>query len=175
MWEYQRSGIFLSKILLTYGFKGVAMGQKDKNFDLQKIKELIALMKTHNLVEIEVMHGDDKILLKRVGAQTEVLSEPVVEQHPAGRGSSDEGLEVIKSPTPGTFYAAPSQDSEPYVEIGSEVTPETTVCIIDMMKVINEIKAETTGTIAEILAKSGQAIEYGQPLFKVRPEQAQKK
>jgi len=146
------------------------MEQKDKNFDLQKIKELIALMKAHDLVEIEIIHGDDKVFLKRAGAQTEVISEPVVEQHPPESNGFDENPEVIKSPTPGTFYAAPSQDSEPYVEIGSKVTPQTMVCIIEAMKVMNQINAETTGTIVEILVKSGQAVEYGQPLFKVRPE-----
>lgn len=137
------------------------MEQKNKDFDLQKIKELVALMKAHNLVEIEIMHGDDKVLLKRASRQIKAISEPVLEQ---------QHLEVIKSPTVGTFYAALGPDSEPYVEIGSEVTSQTTVCIIDVMKVMNEIKAETTGQIVEILAKTGQAIEYGQPLFKVRPE-----
>ncbi len=143
------------------------MKQKDKDFDLQKIKELIALMKAHNLVEVEIIHGDDKILLKkRTSDQVHTISEPVLEQ---------QHLEVIKSPTVGTFYAALGPKSEPYVEIGSEVTPQTTVCVIEAMKVMNEIKAETTGTIKEILVKTGQAIEYGQPLFKVKPEQAQKK
>lgn len=137
------------------------MGQKDKDFDLQKIKELVELMEAYNLVEIEVKHGDDKVLLKRASGQVHTISEPVPEQ---------QLLEIIKSPTPGTFYAALGPDSEPYVEIGSKVTPQTTVCIIDVMKVMNEIKAEITGTIKEILAKTGQAVEYGQPLFKVKPE-----
>ncbi|MHC4455579.1 MAG: acetyl-CoA carboxylase biotin carboxyl carrier protein [Planctomycetota bacterium] len=70
----------------------------------------------------------------------------------------------------GTFYAAPSPDSEPYVEIESQVSPQTVVCIIEAMKVLNEIKAETSGTIAEILVNNGQAIEYGQVLFKVKPD-----
>ena len=143
------------------------MGQKDKDSDLQKIKELIALMDEHNLVEIEVKHGDDKVLLKRATDQIRAISESVVEQD---RGVSDEGLEIIKSPTLGIFYAAIDPNSDPYVEIDSKVTPQTIVCIIDAMKVLNQIRAETTGTIVEILAKNGQAIEYGQPLFKVKPE-----
>jgi len=138
------------------------MEQEDKDFDLRKIKELIVLMEAHNLIEIEVMHGDDRVLLKRASSQVHEISEPVLKQ---------QHLEVIKSPTVGIFYAALlGPDSDPYVEIGSKVTPQTTVCVIDAMKVINEIKAETTGTIKEILAKNGQAIEYGQPLFKVNPE-----
>ncbi len=142
------------------------MEEKNKGFDLQKIKELIELMEAHNLVEIEVTKGDEKVLLKRANPITSIpesMAQPSLEN-----SSSDEDLEIIKSPMPGTFYAAKSQDSEPYVKIGSEVTPQTTVYIIDAMKVISEIKAEITGTIVEILAKSGQAIEYGTPLFKVK-------
>lgn len=139
------------------------MKQKSEGFDLQKIKELIVLMKTHNLVEIEVVHGDEKVFLKRASGQTGVISEPVLEQ---------QHLEVIKSPIPGIFYASLGPDSKPYVEIGSKVTPQDTVCIIDTMKVMNQINAGTTGTIKEILVENGQAIEYGQPLFKIKPEQA---
>lgn len=141
------------------------MEQKDKDFDLQKIKELVALMEANNLVEIEVKHGDDKVLLKRVVPQQVISEIPISESE-----VDDENIEVIKSPTVGTFYETVGPESEPYVEIGSKVMPQTTVCIIEAMKVMNEIKAEITGTIIEVLAKNGQAIEYGQPLFKVRPE-----
>jgi acetyl-CoA carboxylase biotin carboxyl carrier protein len=79
-------------------------------------------------------------------------------------------LAVIKSPLVGTFYASPSPDSAPFVELGSHVDAQTVVCIIEAMKVMNEIKAETSGTIAEILVGSGQAVEYGQVLFKVKPD-----
>ncbi len=148
------------------------MEQKDKDSDLQKVKELIVLMKANNLIEIEIMHGDDKILLKRADARTGTISEPRAGQHPTESSGSDENLEVIKSPAPGTFYASPGPDSDPYVEIDSNVTPQTTVCVIEAMKVMNQINAGVTGKIVEILAKNGQAIEYGQPLFKVKPEQA---
>ncbi|RME96103.1 MAG: acetyl-CoA carboxylase biotin carboxyl carrier protein, partial [Verrucomicrobia bacterium] len=80
---------------------------------------------------------------------------------------SDE--ELIKSPMIGTFYRAPAPDASPYVEVGSEVTPETVVCIIEAMKVMNEIKAETHGVITEVLAENGKPVEFGQPLFKIRP------
>ena len=76
----------------------------------------------------------------------------------------------VKSPIVGTFYATPSPDSESYVEVGSTVEPQTVVCIIEAMKVMNEIKAETSGTIAEILVTNGQAVEYGQVLFRIKPD-----
>jgi acetyl-CoA carboxylase biotin carboxyl carrier protein len=82
----------------------------------------------------------------------------------------EEELVEIKSPIVGTFYATPSPDSEPYVETGSAVGPQTVVCIIEAMKVMNEIRAETSGMIAEILVTNGQAVEYGQVLFRVRPD-----
>jgi acetyl-CoA carboxylase biotin carboxyl carrier protein len=83
---------------------------------------------------------------------------------------SSEGLAEIKSPLVGTYYATPSPDSEHYVEVGSTVDPQTVVCIIEAMKVMNEIKAETSGTIIEVLVTNGQAVEYGQVLFKVKPD-----
>jgi acetyl-CoA carboxylase biotin carboxyl carrier protein len=81
-----------------------------------------------------------------------------------------EDLVEIKSPIVGTFYVAPSPDSEPCVEVGSVVRPQTVICIIEAMKVMNEIKAETGGTIVEMLVTNGQAVEYGQVLFKVKPD-----
>lgn len=147
------------------------MEEKNEDFDLQKIKDLIALMKTHNLLEIEVVHGDDKVLLKRASNQVSSIPKPMIEQPPVVKGSSDEDLVVINSPMKGTFYAAVGPESKPFVEVGSEVTPQTLVCIIEAMKVMNEINAETTGKIVKILAKNRQAVEEGQPLFKVKPMQ----
>ena len=146
------------------------MKQKDKDFDLRKVKELIALMEAHSLAEIEITHNNDKIFLKRTGVQPTAISELEIEQHPAESSNSNENLEDIKSPTPGTFYISPGPDADPYVEIGSMVDPQTTVCTIEAMKVMNQISAGITGRIVEILAENGQAIEYGQPLFKVRSE-----
>ena len=167
--------------------KDTAMAQKDS--DLQKIKELIEIMKENELVEVEIKHGDDKIFLKRgepqrpsagavpaAGANIpaapggEAKPPPVEVKAPAPEGQLQEEVVEIKSPIVGTFYTAPSPDSEPYVEVGSAVEPETVVCIIEAMKVMNEIKAETSGTIAEILVRNGQAVEYGQVLFKVKPD-----
>ena len=160
----------------------------EKDADLKKIKELIEIMKENGLAEIEIKRGDEKIFLKRSQPQpavggmpvmkpesgaapvspqaVEALSQPSAPQSAPGK----EDLEEIKSHIVGTFYATPSPDSEPYVEVGSTISPQTVVCIIEAMKVMNEIKAETRGTIAEILVTNGQAVEYGQVLFKVRPD-----
>jgi acetyl-CoA carboxylase biotin carboxyl carrier protein len=167
--------------------KDAAMAEKDKDNDIKKIKKLIEIMKENGLVEIEIKHDDDKIVLKRAQPQQIVSSipmvspesavpvgtesiEPVSQSSASQPVSSQEDLVEIKSPIVGTFYATPSPDSEPYVDIDSPVGPQTVVCIIEAMKVMNEIKAETSGTIAEILVTNGQAVEYGQVLFKVRPD-----
>ena len=170
----------------------------EKDTDLQKIKKLIEIMKENELVEVEIKHGDDKIFLKRCQPQSqqvgiaavpimrpesgavpagvdaegseEALSQPSAPQQKQGPRPAATDLVEIKSPIVGTFYATPTPDSESYVELGSHVDPQTVVCIIEAMKVMNEIKAETSGTIAEILVTSGQAVEYGQVLFKVRPD-----
>jgi len=165
------------------------MAQKDN--DLQKIKEFIEIMKDNELVEIEITHGDDKILLKRFQSQRptetivpkvapntsaspsgpELAKAPVPEAKPsAPEHPPEEDLVEIKSPIVGTFYTTPSPDSEPFVELGSAVKPQTVVCIVEAMKVMNEIKAETNGTIAEILVTNGQAVEYGQVLFKIKED-----
>lgn len=141
---------------------------RQKKFDLEETKEFIreisGLMKELGLAEVEIEDGKRRVVLKRQS----LISNPTVGS-PAESKITGENLGVIKSPMPGTFYRALKPDSEPFVEAGSEVTPQTPVCIIDAMKVLNEIKAGTTGTIVEILAKNGQAIEFGQTLFKVKP------
>ena len=166
--------------------KDAAMAEKDS--DLKKIKKLIEIMKENDLVEIEIKHDDDKIFLKRAQPQQPAIGIPMMRPEPGvapvspesiGAASqfsapqdipNEEDLVEIKSPIVGTFYATPSPDSEHYVDIGSEVGPQTVVCIIEAMKVMNEIKAETSGTIVSILVTNGQAVEYGQVLFKVRPD-----
>jgi acetyl-CoA carboxylase biotin carboxyl carrier protein len=161
--------------------------------DLKKIKELIEIMKENELLEVEIKHGDDKIFLKRsqphpsvggaISSIPAMRPESGTVQHvPAGATEDlirtyasqkvpafSEDLLEIKSPIVGTFYATPSPDSEHYVEVGSKVEPQTVVCIIEAMKVMNEIKAEVSGTIVEVLVTNGQAVEYGQVLYKVRP------
>lgn len=174
---------------LLLGREAVMAEKKDT--DLHKIKELIEIMKDNDLVEVEIKHGDDKILLKRSQAQPPTVSAlPVVGPNilapPVAPGAthisppeaanfaaqptSQDDLVDIKSPIVGTFYATPSPDSGPFVEVGSQVDPQTIVCIVEAMKVMNEIKAGTSGTIIEILVANGQAVEYGRVLFKVKPD-----
>jgi acetyl-CoA carboxylase biotin carboxyl carrier protein len=90
-------------------------------------------------------------------------------QSPAVAAEVIEKFVEIKSPMVGTFYAAPSPDSDPYVSAGTRITADTVVCIIEAMKVMNEIKAECSGTLVEVVVENGRPVEYGQVLFKVRP------
>ncbi|MBN1805175.1 MAG: acetyl-CoA carboxylase biotin carboxyl carrier protein [Sedimentisphaerales bacterium] len=165
----------------------------ENDTDLKKIKEIIEIMKENELLEVKIKNGDNKIFLKRcqpyppvsgalgavpvmrpeVGTAQPLYTagtEALIQTYGAPTVKPADDLMEIKSPIVGTFYATPSPDSEHYVEIGSKVNPQTVVCIIEAMKVMNEIKAETSGTIAEILVTNGQAVEYGQVLFKVKPE-----
>ena len=173
----------MTSILLR---KDMVMAQKDG--DLKKIKDLIKILEDNDLVEVEIKHGDDKILLKRSQAQQPTITAvPMIGSNiavaPAGTAgmeqassgdesltSEQQGLVEIKSPIVGTFYSAPSPDSEPYVEVESQVDLQTVVCLIESMKVMNEIKAEVSGKIVEIKVTNGQAVEYGQVLFRVKPE-----
>ncbi|MBN1817244.1 MAG: acetyl-CoA carboxylase biotin carboxyl carrier protein [Sedimentisphaerales bacterium] len=154
------------------------------DIDIKKVKELIALMKENDLIELELGDGHTKVHLKRPGpptpvfapmpmvsgplAQTPALSAGLPES-PSAPGGPKENLLEITSPIIGTLYSAPSPDSEPYVSLGDKVRPDTVVCIIEAMKVMNEIKAGVTGTIVEILCQAGQPVEFGQALFRVRP------
>lgn len=154
----------------------------DKLDELKKVRELIGLMKENDLIEIEISDGDKKIHLKRPQQQAvQMVSSPLPAPAPAAPAAElqkpktetarqeEAGLLEIKSPIVGTFYAAPNPDAPPYVNVGDKVKPDTVVCIVEAMKVMNEIKAEIAGTIVEVLVKDGQSVEYGQPLFKVRP------
>jgi acetyl-CoA carboxylase biotin carboxyl carrier protein len=153
--------------------------------DLKDIKAIIDLMKKNSISEFEMERQDFKIRLKRGlngggGAGSE--DAPIVTYAPApapqlppssntpalppGVGSSD--LE-IKSPMVGTFYRAPSPESAPYAEVGTEVSPDTVVCIIEAMKVMNEIKAEVRGIVTQAVAENSKPVEFGQTLFKIRP------
>ena len=149
--------------------------------DIKKVKELIQLMIDNDLVEVKIESGDDKISLKRPQANMPMITQvpmaaPVAAAAPAAApvapasaSTEDDGLVEISSPMVGTFYSSPSPDSESFVEVGSIVKSDSVVCIIEAMKVMNEIKAELSGTIVEILCKPGEAVEFGQALFKVKP------
>ncbi|MBL9138529.1 MAG: acetyl-CoA carboxylase biotin carboxyl carrier protein [Verrucomicrobiales bacterium] len=153
--------------------------------DLKDIKAIIDLMRKNAISEFELERQDFKIRLKRGvngGAaisydDTGVLNAPVVAvpASAAAAGGAAKGGEPgsatidVKSPMIGTFYRSPSPDSSPYVDIGAEVGPDTVVCIIEAMKVMNEIKAEVRGVITQVLVDNAKPVEFGQPLFKVRP------
>jgi len=141
--------------------------------DLDKIKEILALMNENDLAEVEIEEEGKKIRLRK----TEVKVAPVVavrppEQAPAQSPQAPErpkDCTEIPSPMVGTFYRAGSPDADPYVKIGDVVEPETIICIIEAMKVMNEVKAEMQGEIVDILVENGDVIEFGQPLFLIRP------
>jgi acetyl-CoA carboxylase biotin carboxyl carrier protein len=150
--------------------------------DLKDIKAIIDLMKKNSIGEFELERQDFKIRLKRgmtgpVVIAEEAQSPTVLSVGPAplslpttaAAAASPNGAAEIKSPMIGTLYRAPSPDAGNYVEIGSEVGPDTVVCLIEAMKVMNEIKAEQRGVITEILSENAKPVEFGQPLFKIRP------
>lgn len=152
--------------------------------DLKDIKAIIDLMRKNSVSEFELEKQDFKIRLKRgtngggviMNAADEVVAVGAVQPVatlPAGTApqlAPAPSNEVeIKSPMIGTFYRSPSPESAPYIEVGAEVNPETVVCIIEAMKVMNEIKAEAKGVITQVLVENAKPVEFGQPLFKIRP------
>lgn len=148
--------------------------------DLRKLKTLIDLVADSTIAELEVTEGDSKVrIVKTVAAtpqQFQYLPMPqqavpvaapvVVKEEPADSGAPIEvSGNVVKSPMVGTFYRAPSPDKPSYVEIGSSIKKDEPVCIIEAMKLLNEIEAGFDGVIKEILVENGQPVEFGQPLF----------
>lgn len=154
--------------------------------DLKDIKGIIDLMKKNSISEFEMEKQDFKIRLKR-GPNGGIPVAPVDELPPAVAVAAPPQIPAanppaaatpppvttgeveIKSPMIGTFYRAPSPEAGSYVEVGTDVNPETVVCIIEAMKVMNEIKAEVKGVITQVLVENAKPVEFGQPLFKVRP------
>jgi acetyl-CoA carboxylase biotin carboxyl carrier protein len=162
--------------------------------DLKDIKAIIDLMKKNSVSEFELEKEDFKIKLKRTanggpaapiaydesalvtyappmasasGSAGSAQGAPTIAG--AAPGSANSGEQEIKSPMIGTFYRSPSPEAGPYVEVGMEVNPETVVCIIEAMKVMNEIKAEARGVVTQVLIENAKPVEFGQPLFKIRP------
>jgi acetyl-CoA carboxylase biotin carboxyl carrier protein len=149
------------------------------------LEQITRLMKDNDLNTLEVRDGEKRILLKRgaeYAAPAPTYAAPVASAAPASvAASAPEGstpaaaaadeanLVAISSPMVGTFYASPSPDARAFVSVGSTVNEETDVCIIEAMKVFNNIKAETSGVIAKILVNNGQTVEFGQKLFLVKP------
>jgi acetyl-CoA carboxylase biotin carboxyl carrier protein len=156
--------------------------------EIGQIEQLLRFMSEHNLEEFEYSRGDLRIRLKKPSANT-VLTAPrphaeiivpgaVPAAAPAaesGKSASDteihggEDLFLVKSPIVGTFYASPSPGAEPFVQIGNHVDSGQTLCIVEAMKLMNEIESEVSGEVLRIFAENGQPVEYGQPLFGIRP------
>ena len=143
--------------------------------DVGVLEKLVKLMRANDLTTVEVADGDRRILLKRGGEAVTFAPSPVGHAAAKSAGpaeaavSEDSGLVPIKSIMVGTFYAAPAPDAPPFVSVGTAVDEETDVCVIEAMKVFNTIKADCRGTIAKVLVTNGQSVEFGQPLFLVKP------
>jgi acetyl-CoA carboxylase biotin carboxyl carrier protein len=152
--------------------------------DLKAIKQVVEMMKRSEISEFEIEEEGFKLRLSRKSSEAQIVHSapiiapsamPVAPQAPAAATNEpanppveEADIFVIKSPMVGTFYRASSPESPPFVKIGDKVTTDSVVCIIEAMKVMNEIHAETTGTVTEVLVENADAVEYGQPLFKVK-------
>jgi acetyl-CoA carboxylase biotin carboxyl carrier protein len=165
--------------------------------DIRKLKELVRLMVDNDLTELDLRDKDEQATIRRQTASVapqvihhgspiapaasmpSAASAPpaVPSVAPVARGATapgadqpdEAGLQAIESPMVGTFYAASGPDKPPMVSVGTVVDADTVVCLLEAMKIFNEIKAERAGTIAKVLVKSGQAVEFGQRLFLIRP------
>lgn len=160
---------------------------------IQEIREIIKLIDQSSINEFSFEHEGSKIKMKKLTQEVEsvvrnVVTAPVAESvqvksvqeipqvaapeqgNAVESNANTANLHKITSPMVGTFYSASSPEAGNYVEVGSKVTNETVVCIVEAMKLFNEIEAEVKGEIVEVLVQSGQLVEYGQPLFLVKPE-----
>ena len=146
--------------------------------DLRKLKKLIDLVQESGIGEIEITEGEEKVRISRQAAPTPVMMAAPAMQHVAVGGPSAGQAEpagaapvaepkghTLKSPMVGTFYRAPSPGAPSFVEVGQTVSKGQTLCIIEAMKLLNEIESDVAGTVKAILVENGQPVEYGQPLF----------
>ena len=158
--------------------------------DIRKLKELVRLMVANDLSELDLRDSEEQVTLRRhaqpgsaspvvVHAPVTAAAAPTTAAMPApaapdgtaaAQPATDDGLHRIESPMVGTFYSAPNPDAPSFATVGSTVTPDTVVCLVEAMKIFNEIKAECAGTIEKSLVKNGDSVEFGQPMFLVRTE-----
>jgi len=162
--------------------------------NMEELRELIALLRENGLAELELEREDFRVRLRREGtavfgdhgALTETVRSqvapgpapapaaspappsPPTGSHAPAAAAEDQNLHIIPSPIVGTFYRSPSPSAEPFVKIGTSVEPQTVVCIIEAMKLMNEIQAEASGEVVKIYVENGQPVEYGQPLFGIK-------
>ncbi|MCA9141490.1 MAG: acetyl-CoA carboxylase biotin carboxyl carrier protein [Planctomycetaceae bacterium] len=144
-------------------------------FDEDRLCRLIEMMKEHDLSEVDLQEDTQRIRLRRQTAPVVSAapvyaappSAPAVAAPAAGASVDGDNIVVIKSPMVGTFYTKPNPKSPPFIKVGDHVDPEKTICIIEAMKVFNEIPAEVSGLVVAVLVQDGDAVEFGKPLFKV--------
>jgi acetyl-CoA carboxylase biotin carboxyl carrier protein len=158
--------------------------------NMEELRELIGLLRENGLAELELENEGFRVRLRRESASepqshaaapapapapapaAPTPASPAAPAHPGTQAttaaSQDQDLHIIPSPIVGTFYRSPSPAADPFVKIGSNVEPESVVCIIEAMKLMNEIQAEATGEVVKIYVENGQPVEYGQPLFGIR-------
>jgi len=156
--------------------------------DIRKLESLVRLMVENDLSELDLKDGEETVTVKRGGkpvvlaapaaapalalaAAPSPVAAPAVASAPpaAPKADDDAGCIAVESPMVGTFYATPGPDKPPFAQVGTQVGPESIVCLVEAMKIFNEIKAEKSGTIHKILVKSGQPVEFGQKLFLIKP------
>jgi acetyl-CoA carboxylase biotin carboxyl carrier protein len=144
--------------------------------NIEEIKELIQLAHDSGVAELEVQRGEHRVRIKRAGLERDVVLPAPVAAAPAAVVPAapapvveKDNLVTIKSPIVGTFYDSPSPEANPFVKVGDSVTAKTTVCIIESMKLMNEIEAEVSGTVVARLVENGKPVEYGEALFTIRP------
>jgi acetyl-CoA carboxylase biotin carboxyl carrier protein len=151
--------------------------------DIRKLKELVKLMVANDLSEMDLRDTDEQVTIRRQGDTVVTMPAPVALVSPvAASGSAtgvlepaatapseEDGIEV-SSPMVGTFYIAQDPDSPPFVSVGDSISEDTTVCIIEAMKIFNEIKAQCKGTVTKVLVATGEPVEFGQALFLVKPQ-----
>ena len=156
----------------------------DPSFNMDELRELATLVDEHGFTDFEFENENIRVRLSKMAAApvyqaAPVVQQPVTVQNPVSAAAvepvqaeaavdPDAGLHNITSPIVGTFYRSPGPDKDAYVSEGSKVGPETTVCIVEAMKLMNEIQAEVSGEVVRIYVESGQPVEYGQPLFGIR-------
>ena len=153
--------------------------------DLKELKKLISLMNENELVELEISEKGRRFVLKKASSSHVIQNHmgqpvasngtgplPLIPPAPAGKGSAPslmDGAVTFNSPIVGTFYRSASPGTDPFVKAGDKLTAETVLCLIEAMKVFNEIKAEMSGTVVEVLVENQEAVEFNQPLFLIKP------
>ncbi len=152
-------------------------------FNVREVRKLVELMREFDLGLVDLKQGEQRVRLRRGGEPVAMVAGPAAPMqaaappvssasNPADAPASSAGKKtvLIKSPMVGTFYSSPKPDSPPYVKVGDMITPETVVCIIEAMKVFNELPAEMSGRVVALLAETGTPVEYGQALFEIEPK-----